>query len=523
MEEKSKCVLTIDYGTQSVRVAIIDNTGKFLAFEQEKYKTPYFSMKPGYCEQDPNYYFDCMCKAAKRLSEKNNELLKKCLSISSTCFRDSVVFLDENINPVRPSIIWLDQRQAKLKKKIPLVYSVAFFLIGMRETIILNRKRTPALWVQENEPEIWEKVRYYVPMNLYLNYLLIGVLKDSASNMIGHFPINFKTGKNYSINAPKGCIYGIDPELVPEAAKVGEVLGKITKEGSFKTGFPEGLPYIATGYDKSCEALGCGAIDRSFAHISYGTASSIAVVSKKYFEPEPFLPAYKTCYPGFYSGEVQIYRGYWMLRWFSEEFAEKQSVEANIENMAIEEVLNKKLMEIKPGCDGLVLQPYWGPGLSRPLAKGAIIGFYDVHTKYHIYRAIIEGIAFALKEGLSSIKKRTHKPIEFITVSGGGSKSDAICQITADIFGITVLKSQTYESSSLGCAMSQFISLGVFETPEKAKDAMVRYEKTFLPDPEAVKEYKVLYNTIYKKIYPRLKGVYKELHDLQIEALEKEY
>lgn len=523
MEEKSKYVLTIDYGTQSVRVAVIDNKGKFIAFEQEKYKTPYFSEKPGFCEQDPNYYFECMCKAAQRLSERNKDLLKKCMSISSTCFRDSVVFLDENIKPVRPSIIWLDQRQAKLKRKIPLVYSVAFFLVGMRETIILNRKRTPALWVQENEPEIWKKVRYYVPMNLYLNYLLIGVLKDSASNMIGHFPINFKTGKNYSKNAPKGCIYGVDPELVPEAAKVGETLGNITKEGSSKTGFPEDLPYIATGYDKSCEALGCGAIDSSFAHISYGTASSIAVVRKKYFEPEPFLPSYKTCYPGFYSGEVQIYRGYWMLRWFSEEFAEKQSVEANIENMAIEEVLNKKLMEIKPGCDGLVLQPYWGPGLSRPLAKGAIIGFYDVHTKYHIYRAIIEGIAFALKEGLDSIRKRTHKPIEYITVSGGGSKSDAICQITADIFGINVLKSQTYESSSLGCAMSQFISLGVFKSPEKAKDAMVRYEKTFLPNPKAVKEYKVLYNSIYKKIYPRLKGVYKELHDLQIEALEKEY
>ena len=523
MEEKSKYVLTIDYGTQSVRVAVIDNKGKFVAFEQEKYKTPYFSEKPGFCEQDPNYYFECMCKAAQRLSERNKDLLKKCMSISSTCFRDSVVFLDENIKPVRPSIIWLDQRQAKLKRKIPLVYSVAFFLVGMRETIILNRKRTPALWVQENEPEIWKKVRYYVPMNLYLNYLLIGVLKDSASNMIGHFPINFKTGKNYSKNAPKGCIYGVDPELVPEAAKVGETLGNITKEGSSKTGFPEDLPYIATGYDKSCEALGCGAIDSSFAHISYGTASSIAVVRKKYFEPEPFLPSYKTCYPGFYSGEVQIYRGYWMLRWFSEEFAEKQSVEANIENMAIEEVLNKKLMEIKPGCDGLVLQPYWGPGLSRPLAKGAIIGFYDVHTKYHIYRAIIEGIAFALKEGLDSIRKRTHKPIEYITVSGGGSKSDAICQITADIFGINVLKSQTYESSSLGCAMSQFISLGVFKSPEKAKDAMVRYEKTFLPNPKAVKEYKVLYNSIYKKIYPRLKGVYKELHDLQIEALEKEY
>lgn len=520
MKKSENCVLSIDYGTQSVRVSIINDEGKFLGFEQEKYNPAYFSPKPGYCEQDPNYYFDCMARAAKRLASKHEDLLKKCKSISSTCFRDSVVFLDENIKSVRPSIIWLDQRQAKLERKIPWVYSVAFLLVGMRNTIILNRKRTPALWVQENEPEIWKKVKYYVPMNLYLNYLLIGVLRDSASNMIGHFPVNFKTGKNYSKNAPKGCIYGVDPSMIPLAAKVGEVIGKITHEGSLKTGLPEGLQYITTGYDKSCEALGCGAIDKSFAHVSYGTASSIAVVSKKYFEPEPFLPSYLTCYPGFYSGEVQIYRGYWMIKWFSEEFAEKQSVEAKIENMAVEEMLNKKLMQIKPGCDGLILQPYWGPGLSRPLAKGAIIGFYDVHTKYHVYRAIIEGIAFALKEGLHSIRKRTKTPIKYITVSGGGSKSDAICQISADIFNVNVLKSETYESSSLGCAMSQFISLGRFNTPIEAKDAMVRYEKAFIPNRKSVEEYKVLYNSIYKKIYPNLKGIYKKLHELQIEALE---
>lgn len=520
MENNNKYVVAIDYGTQSVRVSIIDDKGTFLAFEQERYAPAYNSPKPGYAEQDPDYYFDCMCKAANRVAEKHSDLLKQCVSISSTCFRDSAVFLDENYKSVRPAIIWLDQRQAKLERKIPWVYSLAFLLVGMRETIILNRKRTPALWVQENEPEIWSKVRYYVPMNLYLNYRLIGVLKDSASNMIGHFPVNFKTGKNYSAMAPKGCIYGVDPIMVPTSCEVGEKIGGVTPEASKLTGFPLGLEYITTGYDKSCEALGCGAITKDYAHISYGTSSSIAVVSKHYFEPEPFLPAYRTCYPGYYSGEVQIYRGYWMLHWFTTEFAEKQSLEAQIENLAVEDVLNKKLMNIRPGCDGLLLQPYWGPGLRRPLAKGAIIGFYDVHTKYHVYRAIIEGIAFALKEGLDSITKRTHKKINYITVSGGGSRSDAICQITADIFDIKVLKGETYESSSLGVAMSEFISLGIYKDAAEAKDKMVRYAKTFYPDENNAKEYKRLYKRVYRHIYPDLKHIYSELHELQHEDNE---
>lgn len=518
MQINNKKVVAIDYGTQSVRVSIIDSRGNFLAFEQEHYSPAYHSPKPGFAEQDANYYFDCMCKAARRIAEKHGDLLKECLSVSSTCFRDSAVFLDENYQAVRPAIIWLDQRQAKLERKLPKLYSLAFLLIGMRETVILNRKRTPALWVQENEPEVWKKVRYYVPMNLYLNYRLIGVLKDSASNMVGHFPVNFKTGKNYSANALKGCLYGIDPIMLPTACEVGENIGSITEEASDETGLPLGLKYVTTGYDKSCEALGCGAITKDFAHISYGTSSSIAVVSKHYFEPEPFLPGYKTCYPGYYSGEVQIYRGYWMLHWFSTEFAEKQTVEAQIENMAVEEVLNKKLLDIKPGCDGLILQPYWGPGLRRPLAKGAIIGFYDVHTKYHLYRAIVEGIAFALKEGLDGIVKKTHTPISTVSVSGGGSKSDAICQITADIFNIKVVKGETYESCTLGCAMSQFISLGVYKNAKDAKENMVSYAKTFYPNEVNAKEYKRLYKKVYKKIYPNLTNVYKELHALQHES-----
>ena len=126
------------------------------------------------------------------------------------------------------------------------------------------------------------------------------------------------------------------------------------------------------------------------------------------------------------------------MNWFVQQFGQNESIEAQIEKVAPEEVLNEKLMDIPPGSDGLILQPYWGPGLSRPLAKGAVIGFFDVHTKYHFYRAIIEGIGFALKEGLESIEKRSHKKIKYLTIAGGGSRSDAICQITADLFNLPV-------------------------------------------------------------------------------------
>ncbi|MDY2724655.1 MAG: FGGY family carbohydrate kinase, partial [Candidatus Onthovivens sp.] len=165
-------VISIDFGTQSVRVSIINNKGEFLAFEKVTYDKPYFSIKPGYCEQDPEYYYSCMCKASQALVEKNKDLVAKCEYFSITCFRDTAAYLDENYKVVRPSIIWLDQRQAKLEEKLPFLYRLIFGIIGMTDTVVFNRKRTPAHWLKENEKENWNKIRYYSPLSSYFNYRL---------------------------------------------------------------------------------------------------------------------------------------------------------------------------------------------------------------------------------------------------------------------------------------------------------------------------------------------------------------
>ncbi len=508
-----KNVISIDFGTQSVRVAIINELGKILAIEQEKYDIPYFSLKPGYAEQDPNYYYDLMCKASKRLVEKNKELMNDVVSFSSTCFRDTAAFLDKDYKVIRPSIIWLDQRKAKLEHKIPLLYTLAFCVVGMNDTIILNRKRTPAIWLEENEPDNYAKIAHYAPLNSYFNYRILGRLADSPSNMIGHFPINFKTGKVYGKNAIKGCIFDIDPKLIPEIVPVGSVIGEVTEIGHKETGLPKGLKYIATGNDKSCEALGSGATEKGSVHVSMGTACSIAMTSKKYFEPIRFLPSYITAYKGYYSGEMQIYRGCWMLSWFAKEFGKEAIEEAEIEKIAPEHLLNKKILAIPPGSDGLVLQPFWGPQLERPLAKGSIIGFYDVHTKYHMYRSIIEGLGYCLKEGLESISKNCHQKPKYITIGGGGSKSNAICQILADIFNLPVYKPSNYEVSIIGCAMSQLVALNIYKDVEECKKACVEYETIYKPNPENAKKYEYLYKNVYKKVYPKLKSVYAELSE----------
>ena len=512
MNNKLPLVLTIDFGTQSLRVALINKKGEMEAIVKKPYEPAYVSPFPGAVEQDPDFYYAYLVKAIKELTNNNPEKLERIKGATIATFRDSSVQLDKGNKPLRHSILWLDQRMAKASEKIPILYSLLFNAVGMGPTIKLNRSRTAAHWIKENQPDIWDKVEKYVNISTYLIYKITGQLVDSAASIAGHYPINFKKGQWYKEKAMKGIIFGIPSRMLFELKKPGEVLGTISDEFSEMVGLPKGIKLYATGSDKACETIGLGALSNDVGAISYGTASTIEVSNQKYHEPEPFLPAYPAAVNGWYNMEVQIYRGYWMLSWFTKNFASELLDESKIQDLAVEEVLNQKLSDIPPGSDGLVLQPYWGPGLRRPLAKGGVIGFSDIHTREHLYRAIIEGIAYALKEGLGSIEKSQKHKVKKLMISGGGSRSDAICQITADVFDLPVSRVQTFETTSLGAAIATFVAIKEYETVEDAIMEMVHTSKTFFPNPTAVATYEKLYRQVYLKIYPKLKNVYKDIN-----------
>jgi len=227
-------------------------------------------------------------------------------------------------------------------------------------------------------------------------------------------------------------------------------------------------------------------------------------------EPLPFIPAYPSVIKEHYNPEVQIYRGYWLISWFKKEFAAKEVEEAIIKGVSAEELLNSRLREIPPGCNGLVFQPYFTPGVVMPKARGSVIGFSDVHSRLHIYRAIIEGINYALMDGLKSLEKRGKLKVKEIFVAGGGAQSDEICQITANMFGVPVKRIQTYEASGLGSSIVAFVAKGVFSDINEAIKSMVHIKDEFLPDEEEHKLYEKLFNEIFSKIFKKLFPLYKK-------------
>lgn len=211
--------------------------------------------------------------------------------------------------------------------------------------------------------------------------------------------------------------------------------------------------------------------------------------------------------------EIQVTRGFWMVNWFAEEFGLAERQRALADGVTAEVFFEDLISSTPAGADGLILQPFWTPGAHEPgpEARGSIIGFTDAHTRAHVYRAIIEGLAYALREGKEKIEKRSKSKMTRLCISGGGSQSDAVMQIIADTLNLPAERPDLYEASGLGAAILASVCLGIHKDIGAATEAMTRTGKTFTPNPENAKLYEQLYTDVYTKLYDQLKPIYETL------------
>lgn len=500
-------VLVIDVGTQSMRGIIFDDKGNLLIKEQVKYK-PYISKENGYMEQSAEMYWEVLSGITRAIRDKRPDLMDSIIAMSVDTFRDTAVLLDKDRNVVRNCILWSDMRTADTSKKLPTKQRFLFGLVGMSRPIKAIRGRVLTNWIQDNEPDIWARVDKVTLISGYLNFKLTGNLIDSYASTIAHLPFNNKGKKWLKKKELLFPVFNLPLEKMIELCDPGDIMGTVSEEVSNITGLPLGLKVIASGSDKSCETLGGGCLAKNVASVSFGTSSTVQFSTKKYFEPEPFMPSYPSVVKEYYNPEVQIFRGYWMISWFKKHFAQHLEKRAEETGKSVEELMNEEMAAIPAGSDGLILQPFWQAGLTHPEAKGSIVGFNDWHTRAHVYKAIIEGIDYALREGLERMERRGRHKIDFISVSGGGAQSDNICQIAADIFNKPVKRVQTHETCALGAAIATFTACGVYKSVDEAVNNMVRFVDTFTPNPDNVKIYDDLYKNVYMKLYKKLQKLY---------------
>ena len=514
-------VLSIDCGTQSVRALAFDASGRLVAKRKVDYE-PYFSSRPGWAEQDPELWWRSLVAACRGLSADLPGGSSRFAAVAVTTQRDSMVCLDADARPIRPAILWLDSRKAPAPYRPSAPVRLALSVVGMGEALAKTQEAGACNWLRAYEPETWERTRAFVQVSGFLNARLTGEFVDSVASQIGHMPFDYRRQEWAGRGHMNARMFPVERDKLPRLSPAGSMLGRLVASAAAETGLPEGLPVMAAGSDKGCETIGAGVVDGSAASLSFGTTATVQTTSRRYVEPLAFLPAYPAAIPGRYNPEVEIFRGYWMIAWFKKQFAYEEVALAESRGIAAEAMLDELLKATPPGGHGLVMQPYWTAGLRSPSAKGAVIGFGDVHERAHLYRAIIEGLAFGLEEGLEAIERASGEKVRALRVSGGASQSDSICQISADVFNLPLERGDTFEASGLGAAMCAAAGLGWYPGVAEASAAMSSTSsptaspsrRVFEPDPANAELYAELYRRVYKKMYRALEPLYESIRNI---------
>jgi sugar (pentulose or hexulose) kinase len=505
-------ILAIDVGTQSVRAMIVDPAGNLVA----RTKVPieaYVAGPPGCCEQDAEVFWSAIGEACRRLWAEPEGRRDALAGVALTTQRGTIVVTDEHGRALRRAMIWLDRCRAEGLPRIGGRWGLAFRAAGVTGTVATFQAEAEANVLRLREPETWAAIRHYLFLSGFLVHRLTGRFVDSVAAQVGYVPFDFKALAWAKPSDWKWLAVQLDRDWLPELVPPGGHLGEITASATEATGIPAGLPLIAAAGDKACEVLGSGALDPHVGAISLGTTATFNTTHRRYVEVVPVVPPYPAAVPGAYSLEVQVYRGYWMIEWFKREFGGAEVARAREAGVDTETLFDALVASTPPGAMGLMLQPYWSPGvrIPGPEAKGAVIGWGDVHTRAHLYRAILEGLAYALREGMERTVRRTKVPVTEVRVSGGGSQSPAAIQLTADIFGLPASRPHTHETSGLGAAIDAAVGLGIHPSFEAAVATMTRVAETREPDPANRALYDDLYRGVYLRLYERLKPLYEEI------------
>ena len=505
-------LLAIDVGTQSVRALPFGPDGSLAA----KAKIPieaYVSPRPGWAEKDPESYWTAIGQACTALWGDPAARRDSVAGVALTTQRGTVVVVDRDGLPLRPAIVWLDQRRTPGLPPVGGINGLVFRVLGVRDTVAAFQADAEANWLRVNEPEVWARTAKFLLLSGFLVQRLVGRYVDADAAQVGYLPFDFKRRRWAGRGDWKWRVAPIDPAMLPDLVPSGSQLGVLTPGAAAHLGLSVGMPVIAAGADKACEVLGSGCLTPDLGALSFGTTATLNTTHRRYVEAVSLVPPYPAAIPGAYSLEIQVYRGFWLVDWFRREFGVAEQLAAEARGVEPETVLDELLATTPPGAMGLILQPTFSPGvrIPGPEAKGAAIGFGDMHGRAHLYRAVVEGLAYALREAKERTERRTKVLITALRVSGGGARSDGVVQVTADVFGLPVGRPHTFETSGLGAAIDAAVGLGIHTSFEAAVAAMTRLAEVRDPDAAAHARYDALYRRVYLPMCDRLRPLYEEI------------
>lgn len=419
-----------------------------------------------------------------------------CISIQ----RETFVVVGADKKPLRPAILWMDTRAGEELSAVQEELSLAEFQKITGKRLSVNLLPAKCLWLQQHEPHVFQDIDQIWDVHAYLTQKLMGeaVASWGTAGPMGLLDLQTMRWSEKILD-----LCGLNRSHMPRLAAPGEQIGVVNRAAAEETGLPEGLPVFAGLGDGQAGGLGTGITQAGDAYLTLGTSVISGTFAPNFIVDDAFRTMVGAL-PGSYLLETVLLGGTYTIDWFLKDFLHRPG--------ALQELTNEAA-QLAPGAEGLTLLPYWNSAMNPywdEKASGVILGWRGIHRPAHVFRAILEGIAFELRLQRDGVAAVTGVPIARYLAMGGGAQSDLWCQIIADVGGRRVQRATESESAALGAAMLAGIGAGCFADAHQAAAAMVKVSTvTFQPDLYRQSFYEHRYREIYQLLYPTLKDFWK--------------
>src|SRR5256885_14563286 len=478
----------------------MDPAGRVVASGNEEHE-PFASPQPGWAEQDPHDWWRACGIAVKKALQQSEIGAKEIACVGFSGQMHGAVLLDAAGEVVRPALIWCDQRTEKQSQELCDKFGREQLIQLTCNPPLTNFTLTKILWVQQNEPEKWARVRHIMLPKDYVRFRLTGDFAIDVADASGTLLLD--VGKRtWSSEVLSGT--GIAKSFLPGLFESAEICGKLNAEGAAATGLKIGAPVVAGAGDQAAGAVGMGIVRAGVVSATIGTSGVVfAATDRPALDPLGRLHTVCHATPGRLHVMGVTQAAGLSLRWFRDQFGAGKD-----DGRDPYERLSDEAAKIPAGSEGLFWAPYLmgerTPHLD-PNVRGALVGVSAPHTRAHVIRAIQEGVAFSLKDTFS-IFDEMKVPVTKIRLGGGGARSNMWRQIQADVYAHEVELVEAEEGAAYGAAILAAVGARHFASVDEACDAVIRVASKVVPRAEASNTMQKNY-AMYRRTYPALRGI----------------
>jgi len=498
-------VLGVDVGTGGTRAVVISEGGQIAVSATEEHE-PFASPEIGWAEQRPEDWWRA-CGIAVRKALAGAALRAEqiaCVGFSGQMH--GAVMLDASDEVVRPALIWCDVRTEKQGRELTEKIGAEALIRLTCNPALPNFTLTKFLWVRENEPENWKRVRSVMLPKDYVRFRLTGERATDMADASGTLMLDV-ANRRWSDAVLQAA--GIEKSLLPRLFESPEICGRVSAAGSAATGLQQGTPVVAGAGDQAAGAVGMGIVAPGAVSATIGTSGVVfAATDRPSLDPKGRLHTFCHAVPGRWHVMGVTQAAGLSLRWFRDRFGAGGNTAGGEDRQDPYDRLAAEAAAVPPGSDGLLWAPYLmgerTPHLD-PNARAALIGLTASHTRGHVVRAILEGVAFSLRDSFTLFAEMG-VPVRNIRLGGGGARSALWRQIQADVYGHEVEILEAEEGAAYGAAILAGVGAGLWSSVDNACDETVKVAQRVAPQPAVVQQLNTSY-AAYRRMYPAIKSV----------------